>query len=192
MPDRALSSGLTLPPCMALQIARETSARVQSAVRTVRVRRGAAAFLDALLALTIALVPAALALPLGAAVQSRVFGLGLLGGTAYLLLRDAIPYAAWGARSLGKRWLGVRPYTVSGGEIDWRTSAKRNATVAAAFGIPAVTYLLGGFRGLPFGEVLLYAALALAVVEAVLVVADREGARIGDRWAGTRVTEARA
>ncbi len=174
------------------QTSRTATSRVQTAVRTVRVRRFAAAFLDALLALTIALVLAALALPLGAAVQSRVFGLGLLGGTAYLLLRDAIPYAGWGARSLGKRWLGVRPYDLGGSEIDWRTSAKRNATIAAAFGIPAVTYAIGGFRGLPFGEILLYAALGLAVVEAVLVAVDREGARIGDRWAGTRVTEARA
>ncbi len=179
---------------MALQLARDTSARVQSAVRTVRVRRFAAAFLDALLALTIAFTPVAVANAAGgsAAITGRVFGAGLLLATLYLLLRDAIPYAEWGARSLGKRWLGVRPYDVGGSGLDWRTSAKRNATLAAAFGIPAITYAVGSFRGLPFGQVLLYAALGLAVVEAVLVAVDREGARIGDRWAGTRVTEARA
>ncbi len=177
-----------------LTTAREATARVRTAVRTVRVRRFAAAFLDGLLALTIALTPAAIAGATGGSgpVQGRVFGVGLLLGTAYLLLRDAIPYAEWGARSLAKRWLGVRPYDIDGGEVDWRTSARRNATVAAAFGIPAVTYAIGGHRGLPFGETLLYVAVLLALVEGVLVLVDREGARLGDRWAGTRVTEARA
>ena len=169
-----------------------TPARMATAVRTVRIRRFAAAFLDGLLALTIALTPAAFATTLGGPVQSRVFGAGLLVGTAYLLLRDAIPYAEWGARSLGKRWLGVRPYDIDGGDLDWRTSVRRNATVAAAFGIPAVTYVVGGHRGIPFGQTLLYVAVALALGEAILVAIDREGARLGDRWAGTRVTEARA
>ncbi len=175
-----------------LTTAHGATARVRTVVRTVRVRRFAAAFLDGLLALTIALTPAALAASLGGPVQGRVFGAGLLVGTAYLLLRDAIPYAEWGARSLAKRWLGVRPYDIDGGEIGWKTSVRRNATVAAAFGIPAVTYVVGGHRGLPFGQTLLYVALLLAVVEGVLVLVDREGARLGDRWAGTRVTEARA
>ena len=165
------------------------SRRVVSAVHTVRVRRYAAAFLDALLALTIALAPAAVT---PGVLKGRVFGVGLLVGTAYLLFRDGIPYAEWGARSLGKRWLGVRPYRVSHAPMDWRVSARRNATVAAAFGIPAVTYVLGGFRGVPFGEFLVYAAFGLAAVEAVLAGVDAEGARIGDRWAHTRVTEARA
>ena len=169
-----------------------STARVATAVRTVRVRRFAAAFLDGLLALTIALTPAAFAATLGGPVQSRVFGVGLLVGTAYLLLRDAIPYAEWGARSLGKRWLGVRPYDIDGGDLDWRTSVRRNATVAAAFGIPAVTYVVGGHRGIPFGQTLLYVAVVLVLGEALLVAIDREGARLGDRWAGTRVTEARA
>lgn len=166
--------------------------RLGTAVRTVRIRRYAAAFLDGLLALTIALAPAALTQSAGGPVQSRVFGVGLLVGTAYLLLRDAIPYAEWGPRSLGKRWLGVRPFTVGGEPMTWQTSARRNATVAAAFGIPAVAFLIGGFRGLPFDDSFLYLALLLLAVEAVFVGVDREGARLGDRWAGTRVTEARA
>ena len=120
-----------------------------------------------------------------------MFGAGLLVGTAYLLLRDAIPYAEWGARSLAKRWLGVRPYDIDGGEVDWKTSARRNATVAAAFGIPAVTYVVGGHRGLPFGQTLLYVAVRSRRRRGAGAV-DREGARLGDRWAGTRVTEARA
>ena len=169
---------------------RLTSAR--AAVRTIRVRRYAAAFLDALIALTIALTPAALAVRQGGEVQGRVFGAGLLVGTLYLLFRDGIPYAEWGARSLGKRWLGVRPYRVDGTDVDWRVSVRRNATVAAAFGIPALAYAAGSYRGLPFDDLFVYAALALAAVEAVLAGVDREGARLGDRWAGTRVTEARA
>lgn len=163
--------------------------RVVSAVHTVRIRRYAAAFLDALLALTIALAPA---VPFPGVLKSRVFGVGLVAGTAYLLLRDGIPYAEWGARSLGKRWLGVRPYRVSGEPMDWRVSARRNATVAAAFGIPAVAYVLGGYRGFPFDRFVWLVAVGLVLVEAVLAGTDAEGARLGDRWADTRVTEARA
>lgn len=163
--------------------------RVVSAVHTVRIRRYAAAFLDALLALTIALAPA---VPFPGVLKSRVFGVGLVAGTAYLLLRDGIPYAEWGARSLGKRWLGVRPYRVSGEAMDWRVSARRNATVAAAFGIPAVAYVLGGYRGFPFDRLVWLVAVGLVLVEAVLAGTDAEGARLGDRWADTRVTEARA
>ena len=43
-----------------------------------------------------------------------------------------------------------------------------------------------------FDNAFLYLALLLLAVEAVFVAVDNEGARLGDRWAGTRVTEARA
>ena len=157
--------------------------------RPVRVRRFAAALIDGTLALVVALVPATL--PLGAA-KARLFGLGLLVGAAYLLLRDALPFGEWGPRSLGKRWLGIRPYRLDRLPMDARASARRNATVGGAAAVWAVLYLGGGYSGLPFGWVLLYAAVAVVVAEAALVLVDPVGRRLGDRLARTRVIEARA
>ena len=157
--------------------------------RPVRVRRFAAALLDGTLALLIALAPAAF---VPGVLKGRMFGVGLLLGAAYLLLRDGLPYAEWGARSLGKRWIGIRPYRVDGTPLTWATSARRNATVAGAAAVWAALYLVGGYRGIPFGEILLYLAAAVVAAEAVLAAIDPVGRRLGDRWAGTRVIEARA
>ena len=158
-------------------------------VRPVRVRRFAAALLDGTLALLLALAPAALA---PGVLKGRMFGVGLLLGATYLLLRDGLPYAEWGARSLGKRWLGIRPYRVDGEPMTWATSIKRNATVAGAAGVWALLYLVGGYKGIPFGEILLYLALAVVLAEGALIAVDPVGRRFGDRWARTRVIEARA
>ena len=157
--------------------------------RPVRVRRFVAALLDAALALLIALVPAALT---PGVLKGRMFGVGLLIGAAYLILRDGIPYAEWGARSLGKRWLGLRPYRIDQDPLDWQASARRNATVGGAALVWSLLYLAGGYRGIPFGEVLLFLAAAVVAVEALLVAVDPVGRRLGDRYAGTRVVEARA
>ena len=157
--------------------------------RPVRLRRIVAALLDAGLALILALIPAALT---PGVLKGRMFGLGLLIGAAYLLLRDGIPYAEWGARSLGKRWLGIRPYRIDQDPLDWQASARRNLTVGGAVVVWSLLYLAGGYRGIPFGDLVLYAALAVVVVEVLLVAVDPVGRRLGDRFAGTRVVEARA
>ena len=157
--------------------------------RPVRVRRFAAALLDAVLALLLALIPAAF---VPGVLKARVFGVGLVLGALYLLLRDGIPYAQWGARSLGKRWLGIRPYRLDDAPMSWATSARRNATIAGPALVWAVTYLVGGYRGIPFGAVILYAMMAVVAAEAALVAVDPAARRIGDRWARTRVIEARA
>lgn len=162
---------------------------VTALVRPVRVRRFAAAFFDASLALLLALIPAALT---PGVMKGRMFGVGLLLGAAYLLLRDGIPYGEWGARSLGKRWLGIRPYLPRGGDLGWAASARRNATVAGAAVVPAVMFLVGGYKLVPFADVILGLALLLVVAEAALVAIDPVGRRLGDRLAGTRVVEARA
>ena len=162
---------------------------MSASARPVRVRRYAAALLDVTLALIVALTPAALT---PGVMKDRMFGLGLLAGAAYLLLRDAIPYAEWGPRSLGKRWLGIRPYRTNHEPLTPVASARRNATVGAAAVVWGLLYLAGGYRGVPFGEVALYAALAVVVVEAVLIAVDPVGRRLGDRIARTRVIEARA
>ena len=156
---------------------------------TIRVRRYAAGFLDGALALVLALIPAAL--PLGAA-KGHAFGLGLLLGAAYVLLRDGIPYAEWGSRSLGKRWLGVRPYRTDGAPLDWRTSVRRNSTLGGALAVPALVFLATGFKGIPFDEVLFALAALVVLAEGVLIAIDPVARRIGDRVAHTRVIEARA
>ncbi len=157
--------------------------------RPVRVRRFAAALLDATLALIIALTPAALT---PGVLKGRMFGVGLLLGALYLLFRDSIPYAEWGSRSLGKRWLGIRPYRIDMDPITAVTSARRNATIGGAAIVWAVLYLAGGYRGIPFGEFVLYGALIVVAAEALLVLVDPVGRRLGDRIAKTRVVEARA
>lgn len=157
--------------------------------RPVRVRRAAAALIDAALAFTIALVPAAF---VPGAAKARVFGVGLLVGAAYVLLRDAIPYADWGPRSLGKRWIGIRPYRVGGVPLDMQASLRRNATVGGAFAVPALMYLAGGYKLIPFGDVIVWLCVAVVAVEALLIVVDPLGRRVGDRLASTRVIEARA
>lgn len=157
--------------------------------RPVRVRRLAAALMDAALASVIALVPAAFTPGIA---KARVFGLGLLVGAAYMLLRDAVPYAQWGARSFGKRWIGLRPYRVGGLPVDARTSVRRNATVGVAFALPALMYLGGGYALIPFGEYVVWLCVALVAVETLLVLVDPLARRVGDRLAATRVIEARA
>ena len=155
----------------------------------VRARRFVAAALDGALALLIALVPAALT---PGVLKGRMFGVGLLLGAAYLLLRDGIPYAEWGARSLGKRWLGIRPYLPRGGDLTWAVSARRNATVGGAALVPALIFLVGGYKMVPFADVLIGLALVAVAAEAALVAIDPVGRRLGDRLADTRVVEARA
>lgn len=155
----------------------------------VRVRRFAAAFLDAALALLLALVPAALTPGVW---KGRMFGVGLLLGAVYLLFRDGIPYAEWGARSFGKRWLGIRPYLPHGGDLTWQISARRNATVGGAALVPALIFLVGGYKLVPFANVIIWLSILVLVAEAALVAVDPVGRRLGDRLADTRVVEARA
>jgi len=159
-----------------------------AADQPTRLRRYAAAALDGAMALALALIPAALA----PAPKTRAFGVGMLLAAAFVLLRDAIPYGEYGARSLGKRWFGVRPYQMSGAPMDLMASIRRNGTLAGALGLIGALKLIGGARGFVFDTILIGLALALIVIEALLVGIDPIGRRIGDRIARTRVLEARA
>ena len=160
----------------------------------VRVRRFAAATLDAAIALVLALAPATVPVD---SQKARLFGVGLLLAALYLLFRDGIPYAEWGARSPAKRLLGIRPYRIAGEPMDLRSSLRRNLTVGGAVAAVGLASLLGGYRGVAVvgvsvTDLVLYAAAAVLVVEALLVAVDPVGRRIGDRLARTRVIEARA
>ena len=153
-----------------------------------RLRRFAAAALDGAVAFALALAPAAFA----PAPKTRAFGVGMLLAAAFVLLRDAVPYGEYGARSLAKRWFGIRPVPVSGAPMGVVASVQRNATLGAALGVIGVVKLVGGARGLVFDGVLIAVAVGLVAVEALLVGIDPVGRRIGDRIARTRVLEARA
>ena len=159
-----------------------------AAAQPNRLRRFAAAVIDGSIAIAMALLPAALA----PSPKTRAFGVGMLIAAAFILLRDAIPYGEYGARSLGKRWFGMRPYRMSGEPMDLITSVRRNATLAGALGLIGALKLIGGPRGFVFDGILIGLALALIGIEALLVGIDPVGRRIGDRIAHTRVLEARA
>lgn len=182
-----------VPDCRGVSNVRPPPAPRMSRPKPVRVRRLAAATLDAALAAVLALAPAAIS-PVQ---KARLFGVGLLLAAAYVLLRDGVPYAEWGARSLAKRWLGIRPYRLSGEAMDLATSVRRNVTLGGAVGAVGLVYVLGGFRGIAvagisISDLVTFAALAVVAVEALLVAVDPVGRRIGDRLARTRVIEARA
>lgn len=159
-----------------------------AAAQPTRLRRFAAAALDGAMAVALALLPAALA----PAPKTRAFGAGMLVAAAFVLLRDAIPYGEYGARSLGKRWFGVRPVPMAGHPMSVMDSIRRNATLASALGLIGALKLFGGARGFVFDTILIGVALALIAIEAMLVGIDPVGRRIGDRIARTRVLEARA
>lgn len=159
-----------------------------AAAQPTRIRRFAAAALDGGVALALALLPAALA----PAPKDRAFGVGLLIAAAFLLLRDAVPYGEYGARSLAKRWFGMRPVPMSGAPMDVMASMRRNATLGGAIGFIGILKLVGGPSGVMFDGILISLALGLIVVEILLMGIDPVGRRIGDRIARTRVLEARA
>ena len=89
-------------------------------------------------------------------------GIGGLLGVGYLLLRDGLPVDFAEGRSVGKQLLGLRPVRADGMPMDPVASLKRNWTFLVPF---------------------------LGLVEAVLVLVDKEGRRIGDRVADTTVEE---
>ncbi len=155
-------------------------------------RRFGAAALDGLAAAVVALLLSILGRPLG--VQGAFFGLGLLLGAAYFAVRDGLAHPRLDHRSLGKQILGLRPVRLDGLAMSLKTSARRNATLAAAFVVFGLAYLAEGvgLTHILLANTLVYLswlAALLAAAEAVLVVTDKEGRRIGDKYAGTQVIE---
>ncbi|MER3455672.1 MAG: RDD family protein [candidate division GAL15 bacterium] len=117
--------------------------------------------------------------------------LPVVGGIAavlYMLLRDGLEVEFMDRRSIGKKLLKLRPVRLDGQPMDLTASARRNLSLCVGYvgTILTVIPLLGWGLAMLLG----LAGLALVVVELVLVLADPEGRRMGDRWAGTRVVEA--
>jgi len=109
------------------------------------------------------------------AASQMILPVGFLGGLAYILVADGFA----GGRSIGKRLIGlqtVRPERrVAAG---FRESIIRNlpfAVAQLAFAIPYVGWLV---------------SVAIIVFEAVLILGNEQGRRLGDEVAGTQVLDA--
>jgi uncharacterized RDD family membrane protein YckC len=99
---------------------------------------------------------------------------GFLGGLAYILIADGFA----GGRSIGKRLIGLQ--TVLPGRREaagFRESIIRNlpfAVAQAAFAVPYVGWVVSA---------------AIIAFEAVLILGNEQGRRLGDEVAGTQVLD---
>lgn len=99
---------------------------------------------------------------------------GFLVGIAYLLMADALLQG----QSIGKRVVGLTTMKSSLVELaSFRDSALRNAPLAAALVLGLIPYLGWIFLGVIIG------------LEALLIIGNDHGLRIGDEIAQTRVID---
>lgn len=110
--------------------------------------------------------------------------IGGLISAAYMALRDGLPLSPIGGQSVGKRLLQLRAVRMpDGAPCDYGTSLLRNLP----FVVPALLMIKPGM-GWIVGSVVW---LVVFMVEVLLVIADEDGQRIGDRLAKTAVIEAK-
>ena len=142
-----------------------------AAVKADPLKRVIAAIIDAVIAFAVGLVPV----------------IGGLAAAGYWLLRDGLDLEFMDHRSLGKKVMKLRPVSAGGRPVDLMGSVKRNWMFALGGVVQALLFIpiLGWIVGLLIGLV----ALALGVIELILVFVDGEGRRLGDRMAGTIVEE---
>jgi uncharacterized RDD family membrane protein YckC len=99
---------------------------------------------------------------------------GFLGGLAYILIADGFA----GGRSIGKRLIGLQTVLPDRREAaGFRESIIRNLPLAvaqAAFAVPYVGWLV---------------SIAIIAFEAVLIIGNEQGRRLGDEAAGTQVLD---
>lgn len=128
-------------------------------------KRFIAALIDGVLASVVVFVPV----------------IGALIGAAYMLVRDGLEFDFMKNRSIGKHVMKLRPVRLDGGPVDITTSIKRNIPFAigpAIMIIPIIGWIIGPI-----------VAMAIGVIEIVLVLTDSEGRRLGDKFADTKVIE---
>ena len=103
-----------------------------------------------------------------------LFPVGYMAGLTYLLIADGFS----GGQSLGKKLIGLQAIVYKNHvPVKHRESILRNIPCAAAFLcflIPFIGWLIG---------------LGLFIFEALLIIGNREGVRLGDEIAHTRVIE---
>jgi uncharacterized RDD family membrane protein YckC len=151
-------------------------------------RRFAAYFIDGLVAYIPALIVSFL-FALGG-FRGAGLGLGLIAGGAYILLRDGLNLDFADGRSIGKKLMKLRAQRLDGGPMTMEASVRRNWPLGAFYVLYGLGALFGGLgvysiAGL-FG-IIGWAASLLTIVEAVLVLTDKEGRRLGDKMAETQV-----
>ncbi len=109
-----------------------------------------------------------------AAASELIDPVGYLAGLAYLLVADGFA----GGRSIGKRLIGLQTIVPDAREAaGFRESIIRNIPFAAAqlaFAVPYVGWI---------------ASTAVVAFEAVLIVGNEQGRRLGDELAGTQVLD---
>lgn len=109
-----------------------------------------------------------------AAASQVIAPVGWISGLAYALIADGFP----GGQSVGKRLIGLQTVVPRTKEFSgFRESIIRNLPLAFAYllySIPYVGWLLAG---------------AVVVFEALLVIGNEQGARLGDEVAGTQVLD---
>lgn len=133
-------------------------------------RRVLAALVDGVIASVVGLIPI----------------IGALIGAAYMLTKDAVLFevtkqAEWKNRSLGKKLFNLEVVAENGADVDLMTSVKRNVPLAIGtllMIIPIAGWVLGPL-----------VAFVFAIIEVALVLTEKNGKRLGDRWAGTQVVE---
>lgn len=141
------------------------------AVKADLAKRFIAALIDGLLAGVVSLVPL----------------VGGLVAAAYILLRDGLELDFMDRRSIGKKLLGLRPVRLDGQPMDVMTSVKRNLpfAIGALGAVFMIIPILGWIVAILLGLV----AMVVAVLEMIFVFTDAAGRRMGDKLAGTQVTE---
>lgn len=109
------------------------------------------------------------------AVGQMIVPIGFLVGLAYILIADGFA----GGRSIGKRLIGLQTVRPDRREAaGFRESIIRNlpfAVAQLAFAVPYVGWI---------------ASVAIMAFEAVLILGNEQGRRLGDEVAGTQVLDA--
>jgi uncharacterized RDD family membrane protein YckC len=110
-----------------------------------------------------------------AAAGQMIVPVGFLGGLAYILIADGFA----GGRSIGKRLIGLQTVLPNRrAAAGFRESIIRNlpfAVAQVAFAVPYVGWVV---------------SVAIIVFEAVLILGNEQGRRLGDEVAGTQVLDA--
>jgi uncharacterized RDD family membrane protein YckC len=110
-----------------------------------------------------------------AAASQVIEPVGWIAGLAYALIADGFP----GGQSVGKRLIGLQTVMPRTKEFaGFRESIIRNLPLAFAYllvPVPYVGWLLAG---------------AIVVFEALLMIGNEQGVRLGDEVAGTQVLDA--
>jgi len=109
------------------------------------------------------------------AAGQMIVPVGFLGGLAYILIADGFA----GGRSIGKRLIGLQTVIPDRREAaGFRESIIRNlpfAVAQLAFAVPYVGWIV---------------SVAIMAFEAVLILGNEQGRRLGDEVAGTQVLDA--